>query len=200
MKPENILDAIGNVDDICIKNAKEKKKSRKNYWISVGAMAACLALVVAIPFLSQSKHGTGPNTVQDPVEDPLEERTPGLQNPDIQNPDLNIQYAFSYIRVYYSFNDKLKLAPRQNTLENTEMVNVLEYIENIIESRKGVSYNDEWNHDVQEQDVLINCMDAGNKLQAEYLLTTGSLFDYQTNTEYTLSEEEVKQLKALCMK
>ncbi len=201
MKPENILDAIGNVDDTCIKNAKEKKKSRKNFWVSIGAMAACLALVVVIPFISQKMHGIGLNELQNPVVDPLDERNPGPQNPDIQNPDVNKQYAFSYIRVYYNFNSKSKIAPRQNTLENTKMVNVLEYIESIIDNKEGISYkNDEWNHEVQEKDVSINCIDFENKLQAEYLLTNNSLFDYQTNTEYTLSDEEVKQLKALCVK
>lgn len=201
MRPENILDAIGNVDDTCIKNAKEKKKSKKNYWISVGAMAACFALVVVIPFISKTKQVPGPNELKRPIEDSLDERNPGPQNPDIQNPDINKQYAFSYIMVYYNFNNKLKLAPRQNTLETTEMIKVLEYLENIMNNREGTSYdNDEWNHEVQEKDVVINCIDFENKLQAEYLLTNNSLFDYQTNTEYTLSEEEVKQLKALCVK
>lgn len=197
MKPENILDAIGNVNDTCIKNAKEKKKSRKNYWVSIGAMAACLALVVI------SIHGIK----KDPVIVPPDTQTPGPQNPDIQNPDVKTpdletpQYAFSYIRVYYNFNSKSKIAPKQNTLENTKMVNVLEYIESIIDNREGISFkNDEWNHEVQEKDVVINCIDFENKLQAEYLLTNSSLFDYQTNTEYTLSEEEVQQLKALCIK
>jgi len=183
MKPENILDAIGNVDDTCIKEAKEKKKSQKTYWISISALAACLALVVGVPYISKTMNGIGKNPVIVP--------------PDTQNP----QYAFSYIRVFYNFNSKSKIAPRQNTLENTEMDKVLEYIETIIESREGISYkNDEWEHEVQEKDVSINCIDFENKLQAEYLLTTNSLFDYQTNTEYTLSEEEVQQLKALCIK
>lgn len=200
MRPENILDAIGNVDDTCIKNAKEKKKSRKNYWISIGVMAACFALVVVIPFIT--KHGTNPDELQGPIVDPLEERNAGPQNTDIQNPDVNKQYAFSYILVYYNFNNKSKIAPRQNTLENTELVNVLEYMETIIaNSKEEISYKEgEWNYVVQEKDVIINCMDEENNLQAEYLLTTNSLYDYQTNTEYTLSEEEVKELKALLIK
>lgn len=202
MRPENILDAIGNVDDTCIKNAKEKKTSRKNYWISVGAMAACLALVVAIPFINQTKPGTIPGELKRPITDPFDEQNPGRDNPDIENPDVNKQYAFSYIKVYYNFNNKLKLAPRQNTLETTEMVDVLEYMESLIANKgEGISYNEgEWNYEAQEKDVLINCMDAENNLQAEYLLTTKSLYDYQTNTEYALTEEEVKELKLLLVK
>lgn len=202
MRPENILDAIGNVDDTCIKNAKEKNKSRKNYWISVGTMAACFALVVIIPFISKTELGTTPGELKRPITDPFDEQNPGRDNPDIENPDENNQYGFSYIMVYYNFNNKNKIAPRQNTLEDTKMVNVLEYMETIKANKKEViSYKEgEWNYVVQEQDVIINCMDVENNLQAEYLLTTNSLYDYQTNTEYTLSEEEVKQLKALCIK
>lgn len=184
MKPENILDAIGNVDDTCIKNAKEKKKTLKKYWISIGTMAACLALVVIII------QGIG----KIPVVIPFDTQTPGSQNPDVSIS----QYAFSYIKVYYNFDSKSKIAPAQHSLETTEMVNVLNYMSSIIESRDGKSYKDnEWNHDVQQKDVVIECIDLENELQAEYLLTNNLLFDYQTNTEYTLSEEEVNELKAL---
>lgn len=189
MKPENILDAIGNVDDNCIKNAKEKKKSLKKYWISIGAMAACLALVVILV------HEIG----KIPVVIPSVTQTPGSQNPDSKNPDLaDPQYAFSYITVYYNFDSKLKIAPAQHSLGKTEMVNVLSYMGSIIESREGKYYkDDEWNYDIQKKDVVIECVDLENESQAEYLLTYNCLFDYQTNTEYTLSEEEVKELKAL---
>lgn len=51
MKPEDILDAIGNVDETCIKKAKEKKKSNKAVWITVTSIAACLALIVSIPYV-----------------------------------------------------------------------------------------------------------------------------------------------------
>lgn len=191
MKPENILDAIGNVDDTCIKKAKEKKKSWKNYFVSIGAMAACLALVVI----------TIQGIKKDPIILPPDKQppAPGPRNPDIQNPDSqNTQYAFSSIMVYYNFDNKSKIAPAQHSLENTEMVNVLEYIKSIMDNREGKSYkNDDWNHDVQEKDVVIECIDSESNLQAEYLLTNDFLFDYQTYTEYTLSEEEVKQLKAL---
>ena len=195
MKPEDILDAIGNVDDICIKKAKEKNKSRKNFWISAGVLAACLTLAVGIPAISK----TGPDTPKEPVIGTPDTQSPGPRNPDVENSDSqNAQYAFSYIRVYFNFDDKSKIAPRQNTLENQEMANVMEYMESILTGREGISYsNGEWNHDVQKKDIVINCLDEEYKLQAEYLLTNNILFDYQTNTEYILTKDEVKQLKDL---
>lgn len=48
MKPDDILDAIGNVDETCVIKAKEKKKSRKALWITIGSLAACI-LVVLFP-------------------------------------------------------------------------------------------------------------------------------------------------------
>ena len=49
MKRDDILDAIGNVDDACVKRAKEKKKSHKKVWITLGSLAACLLVVFMLP-------------------------------------------------------------------------------------------------------------------------------------------------------
>ncbi len=68
MKPYDILDAIGNVDEICVVKAKEKRKKKtyKRLWIAAGSFAACLALFISIPFIfmSMSKMGKDapPNT------------------------------------------------------------------------------------------------------------------------------------------
>lgn len=51
MKSSDILDAIGKVDDECVKKAKEKKKSNKRIWITVGSLAACMVLIFMAPFI-----------------------------------------------------------------------------------------------------------------------------------------------------
>lgn len=51
MKSSDILDAIGKVDDECVRNAKEKKKSNKRIWITVGSLAACMVLIFMAPFI-----------------------------------------------------------------------------------------------------------------------------------------------------
>lgn len=51
MKSSDILDAIGKVDDECVRKAKEKKKSNKRIWITVGSLAACMVLIFMAPFI-----------------------------------------------------------------------------------------------------------------------------------------------------
>ena len=54
MNTDDIIDALNEVEDTCIQNAREpkKKKSHKALWISVGAVAACLAGVLLLPHIS----------------------------------------------------------------------------------------------------------------------------------------------------
>lgn len=51
MKTNDILDAIGNVDESCVKKAKEKTKSHKKIWITIGSLAACVVFVFCLPFI-----------------------------------------------------------------------------------------------------------------------------------------------------
>ena len=47
MKPNELLDAIGHVDDEHIKNARIKPKTDKKIWITAASVAACLCIVAA---------------------------------------------------------------------------------------------------------------------------------------------------------
>ena len=51
MNTDDIIDALNEIDDTCIQKAREPKKkiSRKALWISVGAVAACLAVLFLTP-------------------------------------------------------------------------------------------------------------------------------------------------------
>ena len=61
MNTDDIIDALNEVDDTSIKNAREPKKKRnyKALWISVGAAAACLAVVLLLPRISHMTHHDG---------------------------------------------------------------------------------------------------------------------------------------------
>ncbi len=70
MNTDDILDALNEIDDTCIKNAREPKKkiSRKALWISVGATAACLALLFLTPnALNPFYKEQGPSTTLPPI-------------------------------------------------------------------------------------------------------------------------------------
>lgn len=68
MKPHDIFDAIGNVDETCVMKAKEKKKSHKKLWITASSIAACLALIICLPiiFMSMNNMGTDKNNTAGP--------------------------------------------------------------------------------------------------------------------------------------
>ncbi len=63
MKPHDIFDTIGNVDETCVMKAKEKKKSHKKLWITASSIAACLALIICLPiiFISMNNMGSDKN-------------------------------------------------------------------------------------------------------------------------------------------
>lgn len=68
MKPHDIFDAIGNVDETCVMKAKEKKKSHKKLWITASSIAACLALIICLPiiFISMNNIGSDKNNTAGP--------------------------------------------------------------------------------------------------------------------------------------
>lgn len=51
MKPDDILDAMENIDDVLVKKAKEKTRSQKAVWLTVGSIAAGLALAFCVPYV-----------------------------------------------------------------------------------------------------------------------------------------------------
>lgn len=67
MTNENILDAIGGINENAVQDAKAYKRPKSKRWFRQGAMAACLCLVVgiAIPIL----HHKGGIDHQDPLQD-----------------------------------------------------------------------------------------------------------------------------------
>ncbi len=65
MKKYDLLDAIGNVDDELVKDAKQKKKSNKKMWATLSSVAACLVLVMVIPIaLNLFNFGGGDSDVE----------------------------------------------------------------------------------------------------------------------------------------
>lgn len=61
MKPHDIFDVIGNVDETCVMKAKEKRKSYKKIWIATSSIAACLALIICLPIIFMSMNNMGNN-------------------------------------------------------------------------------------------------------------------------------------------
>ena len=69
MTNENILDAIGGINENAVQDAKAYKRSKSKRWFRWGAMAACLCLVIGIAIPILHHKGKGGIDHQDPLQD-----------------------------------------------------------------------------------------------------------------------------------
>ena len=104
MKPDDILDAIGNIDDVCVKKAKAKKKSHKAVWITIGSIVACLALVVCMPYVLFFLKGAY-------------DSNPG-------NAGEEMAVGWDYVRIYYVDGDEIKQQKEWLRLSAEDIFNV----------------------------------------------------------------------------
>lgn len=174
MKPEELLDAIGTVEDIYIKKAKEKQKSYKKCWIII-ASAACFAALVCLPvfLLSTMRMGSA---------------NPGEMAPPLENglSRVEITYINGIVQEKITYNADEYIEP------------LVEYITHIIDKKQGIEYpRTDTNDDLDPNDIDIYLFDSAGNTVAAYLLNQNSLFDYRTFTVYKLSDEELSELQKL---
>ena len=91
MTNENILDAIGGINENAVQDAKAYKRPKSKRWFRWGAMAACLCLVVgiAIPIL----HHKGGIDHQDPLQDPAAFELNGKFYEVVETPEVLEKYG-----------------------------------------------------------------------------------------------------------
>ena len=90
MRADDLLDAIGKIDDESILDAKQIKKSKKRTWITIVSVAACLVLFFLIPNI--------PNFI-------------GYNSSDDRYTEMSsteMILAYDYIDVYYIENNTIK--------------------------------------------------------------------------------------------
>lgn len=93
MTNENILDAIGGINENAVQDAKAYKRPKSKRWFRWGAMAACLCLVVgiAIPIL----HHKGGIDHQDPLQDTAAFELNGKFYEVVETPEVLEKYGLS---------------------------------------------------------------------------------------------------------
>lgn len=114
MKPYDILDAIGDVDEVYVMKAKEKRKSHKKLLITVSSLAACVIFLLIIPVVINS--GNMNNTVSEPVY---------CSNPAIvvaSNPEIDI--AYENVWIYYVDGNEINREQEYLQLSPNEIFNV----------------------------------------------------------------------------
>ena len=57
MRIDDILDAIGEVDEVLVRGAKEVRGSYKTLWVTLGSLAACLLILFMYPIVFISMKG-----------------------------------------------------------------------------------------------------------------------------------------------
>ncbi len=90
MKEYDILNAIGDVDETAVKNAKVKRKSRRRIFICAGSLAACAAVAISVGFAS-GYFGTWGVASQIPADESKDTLAP----------------AHGYVPVYYVQDGKI---------------------------------------------------------------------------------------------
>lgn len=61
MRAEDLLDAIGQADDLAVLQATQRpeRRSRRGLWVTVATLAACVTLVLCSPLMALRKNGSG---------------------------------------------------------------------------------------------------------------------------------------------
>ncbi len=102
MRSIDILNAVGEVDDEFVTKAKAKKASRKKLWIALGSsLAACLALVLAVPIVFTMRGASAP--APGAVEPPGAAEHPE----DYGYPYLETAPVFDDVKIFYVADGKI---------------------------------------------------------------------------------------------
>lgn len=101
MRADDILDAIGHVDEVYVRRAKEKRRYRKAVWITAGSLAACLLLAVLLPGVVT--HFAGSSGGDLPGDEPTH--------------DVEIVPAYDDIWIYYAQDGQMARAEEYCTLQ-----------------------------------------------------------------------------------
>ncbi len=196
MNSMDILDAIGAIDDILIKRAKEKQKSHKAVWTVVGSLAACFLLLVTLPMALNVFRGASDSANQSADKAEAEE----------------MYSDYVYVRIdVASSKDKWSFVEHD----------ALKAIHKAIDSITGPSEKEDGNDQVQQEAVkdespapTYSAESASKPQKGEYIITlrhndgsiqkyrlyNQSLTDMKNGTIYSLTKEQADALLSLIKK
>ncbi len=102
MRSIDILNAVGEVDDEYVTKAKAKKASNKKLWITLGSsLAACLALVLAVPIMFAMRGAI------DPAAGTAEPHGAAQPPEDYRYPDLEVAPVYANAKIFYVADGKI---------------------------------------------------------------------------------------------
>lgn len=139
MRPDDILDAIGNVDDECVKKAREKKKNHKAFWITLGSAAACLIIALIIPALS--RFGVSENSTSNITNDTAVEET------------YDMAIVEDYVDIYYVSDGEINHSKKHLPLSAKDVFNAWKEQNGIGDDVKFIDVSIEDNGKTTESEV-----------------------------------------------
>lgn len=197
MNSMDILDAIGAVDDVLLKKAKEKQKSHKAVWTAIGSLAACFLLLVTLPIAFIVYRGA----------DSLAPECADQANGEAMGSDyvyVRIDVASSKDEWSFVSYDSLK-AIHEAIADVTGQANDEDEKDNVQqeavkdESPSPPAYSAESASKPKKGEYIITlCHNDGSIL--EYRLYGQSLTDMKNGTIYSLTKEQADNLLALIEK
>lgn len=173
MKPEDILDAIGDIDDKYITQAKEKK--HKHTALTFGAVAACFIILLLIPTLGVALIPAG--------------KEAPLQNDNEQN----------LIQQVEIISIELERVNTHKTYEDKDtIVRMLDFFDTVTYSSDGEEFVPTDGFDTLNGDDLLISIYSEEGLFKQYKITSDNYLYYiQAQVKYTLSPVHLQLLKDL---
>lgn len=190
----DILDAIGAVDDILVKKAKEKQKSHKAVWTAVGIIAACFLLILILPTVLLLRSGGSDGATE-----------------NLKDAQIN---GFDYVYV------QIDVTSSEDAWHFVEYAS-LKAIHEAIDSITDPPENEDGNNKIQQEAVkdesqkpTNSAESAGKPKKGEYIITLhhhdGSVREYRlfettltdltTCASYSLTKEQAEYLLSLIKK
>ncbi len=173
MRPEDILDAIGNVDDGCVKKAKEGQRKGKTMQVVFRSVAACLALAIGVPilyFITYGANGAAPESG-------------GMDN------HTGSDYVIARIDII-STEKKVKYAARENTEP------IADFIRDISVNDPGAHVNVDFDDKLQQGEIQILIREHTGE-EKEYRLYGTYFYDISGGYRYELTEQRAEELRQL---
>ncbi len=201
MNTQDLLFAIGDVDDILIKRAKEKQKSHKAVWITIGSMAACLVLCFMLPivFISMrgAKSAAPESSYINSAEDATTVKVYSTLYLSSDTVKATVQDSETVRRVQAEIAAIIASGEPLDSIESTvsEEVNTESVTIPDSEHRPRVETSQSQSAALKNYVTIVLTHADGTVLR--YKLTDSALVDLDTNKEYPLTEDEAESLTSL---
>ena len=190
----DILDAIGAVDDILIKRAKEKQKPHKAVWTAVGSIAACFLLILILPVALHLRSG-GSDGATENLEDA---QINGFDYVYVQIDVTSSEDAWHFVEYASLKAIHEAIDSIIGSMENDAGNNKIQQ-EAVKDESQRPTYSADFGSEPEIGDYIITLHHNDGSIR-EYRLNATTLTDLTTCVSYSLTKEQAEYLRSLIKK